>query len=117
APDGLCIWAAYRPVEDRDGGVSHWFDGGDLAAAAARAEALAKSRNVYFGVALQDYSAALKEAECRDGEPRDPRYIRGFGDTAAALPGYFIDLDIAGPGHVEKALPRSLEEGREFLAV
>src|SRR5262249_28310263 len=38
-------------------------------------------------------------------------------DTAAALPGFFIDLDLAGPGHAEMALPRSVDAVREFLAV
>jgi hypothetical protein len=73
----------------------------DFAGVAARALAAAKETDVYFGVGLRGRDLGKRE---RGGDP-----------DVVAIPGLWLDLDIAGPGHKGSALPRDVDEGLDFL--
>lgn len=87
-----------------------------------KAKDLVHTKNIYFGVGLQDL--ALAEIEWRrrypdKGECISARgYIRthGYSDTAMAIPGLWFDLDIKGPAHERLNLPPTLEDALAFLA-
>lgn len=95
-PGHLVIWTL-------EGRASHYHT--SLTRAANDAVALVKqNKNVYFGVCLQNKKAALA---------RDKK-SRGFEDTVAAIPGFWIDIDIQGPGHKAQDLPVSTKEALDF---
>jgi hypothetical protein len=94
---------------------SRWCDSIETAAKAIDA---AKTGDVYVGVSLQSLPAALLEARRREEikarqatPPRTPRKLisrmtRGFNETAVALTGLFVDIDVeAGAGHKQANLP------------
>ncbi len=86
------------------GKQSAWFRPGDREALSRKARRLAKTTDVYFGTALIDLNARLRaEAVDRGCEPSkiDPATVRGTNQTALAIPGIWIDVDLvlchAGP--------------------
>jgi P4 family phage/plasmid primase-like protien len=100
---------------------SYWHSSTDLAGAAQRATRLAPGGlHVYHSVALQDRTAALREAQALESKAasrtgRPPRlkslsYVRGYNRTACALAGAWADIDILNPGaHAATDLPATLE--------
>src|SRR5712671_1324276 len=89
----LAVW-------DRQTKHSEWFSVGDVAAANYAARQ-AQSSDVYFTTCLHDRS--LAEALWRAKKPgvlTRPE-TRGFNDSAIALPGARVDLDVRSPVHRE----------------
>lgn len=71
----------------------------EIAAAALDAEGL----NVYHGVGLHGADLGV--------------HVRGTKKDVVALPGFWVDIDLAGPGHVATDLPPSVEAvAEEILA-
>ena len=74
--------------------------------------------NLYFGVCLQDWQAAAKERGNRvrrEGEV-DMTFCRGYPSTSVVMPGIWLDLDIAGPGHEKMGLPQSIVDADKILS-
>lgn len=57
--------------------------------------------NVWFGIGLR-------------GEDPGPGK-RGSVDDVSAIPGFWFDLDVRGPGHTKTELPPTMEAAEEFL--
>ena len=102
-PGELVVWTL--PAK-----TSHWCD--SLDAAAEKAQRQRDHQDVYFGVALQNRDRALDVARRR----RRPSSVgtaatvplagvRGFETSATAIPGVWIDIDVAGDGHRSRDLP------------
>lgn len=93
----LTIWT--RP--DRK---TYWFPVEQLEQAASMAKKLAELRkDVYFGVGLR------REQVYK--EKNGVRYLaRGENEDVLALPGLWIDVDVADDAHKERALPPSLAD-------
>jgi hypothetical protein len=72
-----------------------------LVAAGEAALTIGAIGEVYYGLGLQ--------AEPPVGQSR------GKGDTTCALGGVWFDIDIAGAGHAETNLPKTMDEARAFL--
>lgn len=64
--------------------------------AAIKAIELSESNDVFFGVGLQK-------------DMPDPGK-RGTAAGVCCIPGFWIDFDVAGPGHIEKDLPPSFDD-------
>jgi len=90
----LVIWTK----RDRQ---SQFFSGDEIGGAAQAAKAMANEMDVYFGVGL------LKEQPSDGG--------RGRSDTVSAIPGVWLDLDIQGPNHASRQLPKSKEVAMGLL--
>ncbi len=76
----------------------------NLRQAARLIEKYRHTRDVYFGVALQDQHQALKIARSR--RPRaTAATVRGGIDSVTAIPALWADIDVAGPGHSSDTLP------------
>jgi len=109
APGYLVFWT-------RQDKKAHWLPADDLEAAGRLVERLAAEHDVYFGVALQDKSAAYTRWKERNpgrvGEP----VTRGYSETAVALPGLWLDVDILSPAHRETRLPPTREAARALVA-
>lgn len=91
----LTLWTAPQKK-------SYPFRCGDTAAMAKKAEELVHSKqSVYFHVAVQNDAASPHK--------------RGSNASAMAMAGLFHDMDVAGPGHKESALPGTVEEARQFI--
>ncbi len=98
-PGSLVIWTNSRRSGKKE---SLWTR--NLDQAARLATRWRNSREVYFGVALQDQDAAVKIAKRR--RPRtSARWVRGSAETATLVPALWADLDVAGPGHAATDLP------------
>jgi hypothetical protein len=95
--------AGFLPIFTWPNKRTQWFAVDRLEDAAAAACALANQKlHVYHGMGL--HPAAL-------GSDR-----RGTAEGVCALPGFYMDLDVKGPGHTETALPESVDEVCAFLA-
>ncbi len=98
-PGSLVIWTNSRRSGKKE---SLWTS--SLDQAARLGTRWRQSREVYFGVALQDQDAAVEIARRRS--PRaTARWVRGSADSAILVPALWADLDVAGPGHSAKNLP------------
>ena len=75
---------------------------GGLGEGARKVSELSKNPDlqVYFTVGLQGRAMA--------------RHERGIAAGVVAIPGFWFDLDIKGPGHAKEDLPATLEEALEF---
>lgn len=74
--------------------------------------------NLYFGVCLQDWEAAARERGSRvrrEGEV-DMTFCRGYPSTSVVMPGIWLDLDIAGPGHEKMGLPQTIVDAERILS-
>lgn len=94
----LTIWTK-REKKTRYLPIGEWDRAEELA------EALAQNDDVYFGVALQDREAATK----------DNPSSRGSAETATALPGLFMDIDVGTEGHSGKKYPPTKEAAIDLL--
>lgn len=96
APEGfLCLFTI-------PGDRCQWFpitDTGAIVRAALRAS---ESRDIYFGIGLH---------------PEPPESGRGLAAAVSTIPGLWVEIDIAHPCHSASALPRTLAEVRELLAM
>jgi hypothetical protein len=82
--------------------TTHWFSADDLESAAKRSTGLAARSNVFFGVGLQ---------------PEIPNTGgRGKADNVCAIPGVWVDVDVAGLAHKETQLPATTDEARAWIA-
>lgn len=81
---------------------AHWFSTINLEGAAAQAVGLALRQDVYLGVGL--HPRQLGEGE------------RGRADHVCAIPGLWLDLDVAGDAHQGSDLPPTREAARLILA-
>lgn len=93
APYWLLMWTM-----GADGKRSHWFRTVEEAATFA-AETTADA--VYFGLGLS-------------GQNPGP-HRRCKSEEIVALPGFGVDLDVAGPAHTKLGLPRTKEEAYRIL--
>ncbi|MDE0915770.1 MAG: hypothetical protein OSB57_11415 [Planctomycetota bacterium] len=71
--------------------------------------------NVYFGASLQSPGAMTKEAKHRKVAP-DPKFRRGYVESASVLPGVWLDLDYGDDGHEKINLPPTEEAAMELVA-
>jgi len=73
--------------------------------------------DLYYGVCLQDHARALEERKRRNRDAKaNLAYARGYASTAATMPGLWLDLDIAGPGHEKKGLPTNQVDADRILS-
>jgi len=87
--------------------------------AVAVSEAAATASDLYFGLCLQDKEAArIEKAKRTEVEPEqvDMNYCRGYASTTVAMPGLWLDLDIAGDGHEKVGLPKNQGEADRILS-
>jgi len=85
-------------------------DGGKLIEETAR---LGSDGDVYVNMAMQDRAMAE-----RIYDKRNPgREFRGRGsqESACCVTCLFGDIDVAGPGHAQQDLPRTIEDALDFL--
>ncbi|MEM7357365.1 MAG: hypothetical protein AAF657_41505, partial [Acidobacteriota bacterium] len=108
-PGNLVVWTCSRRSGKKR---SYWLN--TLDEAARQAHRLKRSRDVYFGVALQDPQAALAITRRRWPRVRMPS-VRGSEESAVALPAIWADIDLAGPGHAQGALPPDRDAAFELL--
>lgn len=78
---------------------TYWFQVTQFRQAATRAYALASAKDVYFGVGLR----------------RQKVQGRGSNNDVSAIPGLWIDIDVAGGAHKQKDLPPTVENAVTFL--
>ena len=92
----LLIWA--------DDWRSRWFDAvsGKSAAAKAAIE-LAQNHDVYFGLGLRPVNFG-------------PPFKRGGGPHIVAVPGLWLEVDVAHDAHISKDLPRTDSEALALVA-
>lgn len=94
---------------------SRWLT--DIEGAGEVLESISPNTDLYYGVCLQDHDAALAERRQRNrDESATLDYARGYASTAAVMPGLWLDLDIAGPGHEKVGLPKSQVDAERILA-
>ena len=74
-----------------------------------------QNRDVYFNVCMQNRKLAETEWEKRNPGKTGLPNTRGYADTAAAMPGVWIDIDIKGPNHAAQNLPSRVEEAMELV--
>lgn len=89
----------------KDNFAGRWFD--NVASAADWAVERAEKVDVYVGVGMR-----------REEPERDPDGVlrkRGLANEIDAVPGFWLDLDVAGPDHKKKNLPPTFEDGRKFI--
>lgn len=79
---------------------TYWFEIDQLEQAAKAAEQMASTDDVYFGVALRGRRAEMG---------------RGSNEDVIAIPGLWVDIDIAGPAHKETNLPPDMDSAIEML--
>lgn len=89
----------------KDNFAGRWFD--DSVEAADWGCLKAEKTDVYFGVGLRRNEPERDD----DGVLRK----RGLADEVEAIPGFWLDLDVAGPEHKKQNLPPSFEAGRRFI--
>jgi len=103
----LVLW---NPQDKR----SRWCT--DITEAQAYLDQYGDGVDVYFGVCLQDIMAALTERRRRTGDDNASLdYSRGYASTVSVVPGVWLDLDVAGPGHEKNGLPRSQADADRIL--
>lgn len=90
----------------KDNFAGRWFS--NIADAAEWAVGRAEKIDVYVGVGLRRNEPERDE----DGTLRK----RGLAVEVEAIPGFWLDLDVAGPEHKKKNLPPTFEDGRRFIA-
>jgi hypothetical protein len=94
---------------------SVWID--DISKVGEVLDNTSPNTDLYYGVCLQDHEAALKERRLRNrDENATLAYARGYAATTAVMPGLWLDLDIAGPGHEKTGLPKSQVDADRILA-
>jgi len=98
APGHIVLWT-------RQDKKTRWYDSKNLKAIATAANNLAKTKDVYFGISIQDKATAV--ARKVD--------TRGYADTSLACPGVWLDLDIQGPAHKSDKLPVSLDDALRLI--
>jgi putative DNA primase/helicase len=98
APGHLVLWT-------RQDKHAYWLPADDLETAGQLAEQLAITYDVYCGVALQDKAAAFARWQRNNPDNRGDPTTRGYAETAKALPGLWVDVDVQGPAHKAANLP------------
>jgi len=89
---------------------TQWFPVMNLEQAAETAKKLSSSgKDVYFGVGLRR-KPVYKET--KDGR----RYLaRGENEDVIAIPGFWLDIDVASEAHKNTELPQSIDEALQLL--
>src|SRR5262245_537472 len=98
APSFLILWT-------RQDKRARWFPADDLEAAGRLAVQLAATYDVYCGVGLQDQEAALAKWRRENPDVPGEPTTRGYSETAIALPGLWVDVDVRSPAHKAAHLP------------
>ena len=109
-PSSLVIWTRSRTGDS----TSSWCDA--LAEAVDVAARSRQDRDVYFGLALQDRDVALAIARREKPQAR-ACHVRGFRESATAIPGLWIDVDFRAPVHRERNLPPDPPSAAALLEV
>ncbi|MBA2449413.1 MAG: AAA family ATPase, partial [Chloroflexi bacterium] len=99
---------------------SRWLAPSDVAAATAEARRIAETANAYIGTALIDLEARVASAaEERETsvEKIDQTTIRGTAESALAIPGVWLDVDVGTDGiaHKRTDLPPDVPMVLAFL--
>lgn len=76
---------------------------------------MAKTKNVYVGLGLQDKEMAMEIARQKNKNSSESR-IRGYKQTVYAIPGVWLDIDVKGPAHKEKDLPDTDDDALKLIA-
>ena len=85
--------------------------------AAEYLDTVSKQEDVYYGVNLQDPGEVRARIEASQGHPPTTlRHHRGYASTVSAMPGLWVDIDIASGKHKKKGLPSTMEEATAFLS-
>lgn len=98
APGHLVLWT-------RQDKQAYWLPANRLDAVHSLAEQLASTYDVYFGVALQDKKAAFAQWRANNAGNSGEPTTRGYSETAEALPGLWLDIDVQGLAHKAANLP------------
>ena len=85
-----------------------------ISEAASLAEAKGAASDLYFGVCTQDHDRAQKERGRRTGQD-GMSFARGYSSTTSAMPGLWLDLDVAGDGHEKRGLPASKRDAWKII--
>lgn len=94
---------------------SRWCSSPEEAAAAI--SEISAREDAYYGVNLQDPEEVRNRIEASQGRPpQSLQHYRGYASTVAAMPGLWVDIDIASGRHKKKGLPASIEEATAFLS-
>lgn len=93
--------AGYLAIFHMPSDRTAWVPATDLPMAAATITRLSQTGHVYIGVGVQ--SATLGP------------YRRGTADTVYALPGLFVEIDLAGGVHAEASLPGTTRDVAALL--
>ena len=97
-PDSEPLWLTIWTRQDKR---TYWYQTDKIKEASQKAMELSKSKkDVYFGV-------GLREKKLREG--------RGEIKDVAAIPGLWLDVDVAGDAHAQEDLPPDLESAVSFL--
>jgi hypothetical protein len=101
----LVLTTAVTPFKEPK---NYWFKFNEMESMIDRSIIASESGlNVFFNICLQDQAAAFKL--------KGSQYTRGEEDTVAALPGFWVDIDIKGPNHSATNLPETMDEAIELL--
>ncbi len=93
---------------------SRWIE--NISAAEGVLSSMSPAADLYYGVCLQDHALALAERRKRNNdESATLDYARGYAATVGVMPGLWLDLDIAGPGHEKRGLPTSQADADRIL--
>jgi hypothetical protein len=91
----------FLPLWTRQDKKTRWFPAQDLAGAVKEAESMARNKDVYFGIGLQQGNLGPNS--------------RGTAASVIALPGFWLDLDVRGTAHKGEDLPPTAEAARALL--
>lgn len=92
----------YLSIWERATNQTRWFSTTQLSEAAETAYKMANGGlEVYFGVGLHEMPCGTTS--------------RGKAETVSSIPGLWVDIDIAGPGHSQTNLPQNVDEARSII--
>ncbi len=108
-PGRLVVWTLSKAKQRKE---SFWCS--NLEEAEVVAKRYRSDRNVYFGVALQDPDKALAIARLRNPKAQLAS-ARGSAESAASIPGLWVDIDVRADIHSSQKLPPDPEAAISLL--
>jgi P4 family phage/plasmid primase-like protien len=109
--------SGYLTVFNGNNKKTRWFpvDQG-LDHAATMIQNFTESFNTFCGVALQDREAAFAQWRAKNPDKQGEPTTRGYSETAVAISGLWVDVDVKDPAHTEQNLPPTKEAAQALVA-